>query len=451
MAAATRARRCSPEARIVVVEQGPQVALSVCGLPYWLSGQVPRWQDLIAANPQHLREEQGLELLLEHRATTLDTGGKCLEVLDLRSGRPRQLRYDRLVVACGGRPNRAGLVGGQGDNVFSITNLGDAQRLDDFLRSRRPARALIVGGGYLGLEMCEALTRRGLKVTLLEATSSLLGLHSQLSQAVEHELSRHGVEVHTHTRVDGLEGTLGQPPARARTSCGQSFAADLFFLALGVSPEPGLLKAAGAALGSSGAVKVDRRAATSLASVFACGDCVEVEHRLPGRRAYLPLATTASRLGRVAGQNAAGQTQFFSGALGTVAVKVFELQAAVTGLSLGQAHAWDLTAETIEVATGAASSYYPDAGDSRLSLCVERDSGRILGGQVVANRGAAGRVNVLATAIEAGLRWSDLERLDLAYTPPLAPLWDPLFLAARSRHRHTQEKELMWEKGGSWV
>lgn len=426
MAAATRARRLDPEARITVIERFPEVSVGLCGLPYLISGELAHESQLLAATPTYLVEELGLELLTEHEAVLLEPRARTVLCRSLPRGLEREVGYDGLIVAVGGRPRRD-LPGAR--LAFSLNTLEDARRLLIRL-SQRPTQAVIVGGGYLGLSMAEAFHRRGLPITLVEQKESFFDLPRSLHAILAQRMQRAGISLRLGTGCRGI--------ARDEVELeGGHLPGDLFMLATGVEPNAELLTAAGARPGESGAVRVDQRAQTSLDRVWAAGDGVEVEHRVTGKASYLPLATTAARLGRLAAQNALGHHQRFGGSLGNVAVKVFGLEVASVGLTLEAATQLGYRAERVELESPTRASYL---GDQRAAFSLVFDAGgRILGAQGVGDEGVAGRIDLLATAIEAELDWSALERLDLVYTPPLAPLWDPVYLLGRQASRLSQE------------
>ncbi|MCA9792823.1 MAG: FAD-dependent oxidoreductase, partial [Candidatus Eremiobacteraeota bacterium] len=426
MAAATRARRLEPQARITVVERFAEVSVGLCGLPHLIAGQIDHESQLLGATPEYLNEELGLELLTEHEAVGLDPRARTVVCRSVHRGVERELAYDSLIVAVGARP-RCNLPGAR--LALSLNSLADGRRWLAKL-AERPRRGVIVGGGYLGLSMAEALHRRGLSVALIEQKETFFGLPPSLHAVLAQEMERVGIRLRLNQVCDGIA------PNAAELDGGHE-PGDLFLLATGVAPNSELLAEAGARLGESGAVRVDQRAQTSLDQVWAAGDGVEVEHRLTGRSTYLPLATTAARLGRLAAQNALGRHQRFGGSLGNVAVKVFGLEVASVGLTLAQANELGYRAERVEVESPTRASYL---GRQRAAFSLVVDAnGRILGAQGVGHEEVASRINLLATAIEAELDWSALEQLDLLYTPPLAPLWDPIYLLGRQASRLSQE------------
>lgn len=422
MAAATRARRRDSQARIQVLEASEEVSVGICGLPFWLAGEVATWRDLVVASRERLESDLKLEVHTRTRVTAIDARRKTVTAAHSRGD--RKFEYDRLLVALGGVPRSGGLPGFTAPNVFTLGGLEDALKLQERLSLHPPRRAVVVGGGYLGIEMAEALVKRGAGVTVLEAGHSLMGLAASLNVALLERLERH-VEVQCGAEVTALRGPgrAGDPVAEAVTRDGRAFAGDLFLVALGVEPNSALLRQAGARASAQGAITVDQRGQTSLSDVFAAGDCVQVQDRVDLRPRYIPLATTAARMGRVVGDNLGGRGARFGGALGTLAVKAFDQEIAHTGHAEGA---------FTEVETSDRSSYYPGVGSLRLRLFYDSRSGRVQGAQGL-GPGAAHWINLVATAIEAEWTLQKLEELDCAYTPPLSPLWNPLYLASRRR------------------
>ncbi len=433
MAAATRARRRCRHSRIQILEASTEVAVGICGLPFWLSGEVPCWSDLLAARRQDLEREGNLEIHTCCRAIAIDPRKKWVEVQQARGY--RRFEFDRLLVAVGGRPRRAGLAGAQAPNVFVLGGLDDARNLEQRLRQQPPRRVVVVGGGYLGVEMAEAFFRRGAQVTLLERRPTLMGLAPPLGRALADSLTPH-LELVCDQEVIGLQSLqpgsrAGDPVGCARTRDGHTYEGDLFLVATGVEPGSELLLEAGARAGERGGVLVDQRGETSLSGVFAAGDCVELRgHHGRGTR-YVPLATTAARLGRVVGDNLVGGGSRYHGTLGTLAVKVFGREVARTGHQDGA---------YVDVETSDRSSYLPGSQPLLLRLFYDPANQRVLGAQAV-GPGASHWINLVAAGVEAEWTWMKLEELDCSYTPPLAPLWHPLYLASRNLSaQETQEK-----------
>jgi NADPH-dependent 2,4-dienoyl-CoA reductase/sulfur reductase-like enzyme len=436
LAAATRARRTAPTLPITVLEQSPHVSLGICGLPYLIGGQIPSLEDLQIMPLARLRQERNLDVRPLNRAEALDLRGRTVKVRDLVRGHLYTLEYERLILAPGGRPRRPAVPGVAGENVFSVYCPEGALALLDWMSRESPRQALVLGAGYLGLEMAEALRRRGLAVHLVERRPELLGgLEPPLQERLVAELERGGVQLWPGRNLEALEGGVAGRVRRALLDGGESLEVDLVVLAAGLTPEPPLLEGLPLRRGAQGGLLVDSRAETSQPGVFAAGDCVEVEHRLTGRRVHLPLAGPAARLGRVAGENAAGGAARYRGALGTVGLRIFGLEVARTGLSRNQARELGIPVQVETVSSPSRARYYPGGGPLQVALVARHPDGRLLGAQAIGPEGAVARVNTVALACQAGLGWRDLEDLEAAYAPPFASLWDPLALAGRLAQR----------------
>lgn len=416
MSAASAARRTDPALEVVVLEATGHVAYGLCGIPYYLAGLVARADDLLAYPRDHFGAARGIDVRCYARAVDLDHPGRW--VTYRHEGRTHRISFSSLVVTAGAAPGRIALPGVPDDRVFTIRTLEDAIALRGLLDAGRVGRALVVGAGYVGLEMAEGLAARGCDVTVVEKLDRVLpNLDPEVAKIVEAH-----VREHVDLRLSTDAGDACDP------------APDLAVLSVGVRPGTGLAAAAGAVTGPAAALLVDERMATSLEAVWAAGDCVAPLHLVTGEPAFVPLGTTANKTGRVAGTVAAGGDATFAGIVGTAVVKVFDLEVARTGLTLDEAVAAGLDAHATDVVHRSRAKYYPGSEELHVRLVHARD-GRLLGGQLVGREGAAARVDVLATALHTRLTVGDIARLDLAYAPPYAPVYDPLIIAAQAATR----------------
>ncbi len=426
MAAATQARRLLPHLEIVALEQGGWTSYSACGIPYLVGGEVEALDDLVVRTPQELRDEHRIDGRLHQEATGLDLDAGTVEVRDHQHRRSYRLAFDRLHLATGARPTRPDLPGIEGDGVRGVQTLEDARALLDLARTARCEDVVVVGGGYIGIEMAEAFVRRGARVALVERGPQLLGnLDADMAARLLRPLEEVGVEVRLGAEVTGFE------PGRLHLAGGTALPADLAVLGLGVTPNAGLAAGAGIATGARGAVAVDRRQRTSAPGVYAAGDCATSFHLVSGRQVHVPLGTGANKQGRVAGTNLGGGYATFPGVVGTALTKVCDLDVARTGLTEREARAagFEPVAATVESTTQA--GYLPDPPPIALKLVAERGTGRLLGGQIVGGRGAGKRIDTIAVALHARLRVDEVVDLDLGYAPPMGTVWDPLAIAAR--------------------
>jgi NADPH-dependent 2,4-dienoyl-CoA reductase/sulfur reductase-like enzyme len=428
MAAASQARRRRPDLEIVALEQGRWTSYSACGIPYLIGGEVLGIERLVARAPKQFRDEFRIDVRLRHEAVAIDTTTQQVEVRDHEhGGRTYTLGYDDLHIGTGAVPMRPDLPGIDGPNVHGVQNLEDADRLLAAVTTQHPARVVVVGGGYIGLEMAEAFLNRGAEVTVVTATPQPMStLDEDMGALVADAMRKHGITVHGNERVDAFE------PDAVHTTSGETLPADLVILGTGVAPNTALAVDAGIATGHRGAIRVDRRQRSlSTPNVWAAGDCCESFHRVTGQFVHVALGTVANKQGRVAGINLGGGYATFPGVVGTAITKLCAMEVARTGVTEKEAIAagFEYVAVTIDSTTKA--GYYPGAQPMKVKLLAERQSGRVLGAQIVGNEGSAKRIDVIATAITAGMTAEDMTALDLAYAPPFSPVWDPVLIAAR--------------------
>ncbi|MFI5100394.1 MAG: FAD-dependent oxidoreductase [Actinomycetes bacterium] len=447
ISAALRARELDPSSQVTVVVADAYPNYSICGIPYYVSGEVTHWSDLAHRTHADL-EATGMTLRLDTRATRIDVDG-CRVALHGPDGVEKWLEYDELVVGTGALPVRPPIDGlevlGVEDGVHLLHSMGDTFALTDSLDRIRPRTALIVGAGYVGLEMAEGLTTRGIAVTQVEMLPEVLPtVDPEMGSLVHAELETHGVTVYTGTTVTRITRTE-DPGARLRVEGhghdGERlrWEADLVLVVVGVRPDTDLLTHAGALTGPRGAVMVDETMATGLPHVWAAGDCVVTHHRLLGV-AYLPLGTTAHKQGRVAGENALGGDARFAGSLGTQVVKVFDLVAARTGLREHEALAAGYVPATTQTSPDDHKAYYPGAQPIAIRVTGDTGAGRLLGAQLVGGRGTetAKRVDIYAAALFQDMTVDGMSELDLSYTPPLGSPWDAVQMAAQAWVREHQ-------------
>jgi NADPH-dependent 2,4-dienoyl-CoA reductase/sulfur reductase-like enzyme len=444
MSAASKARRLNPDLEIVVYERTGFVSYGSCGLPYYVSGLIEDHNTLVVRTPAQFAKRD-IQVHLHHEVTEVDTENRRVLVDDLlgarsetfaqqRSGpfaQQRYERYDKLLFATGGRPILLPDFSlGDLDGVFVMRAVEDGVATRDFVQRERPRHAVVIGAGYIGLEMAESFHELGLETTVIGRRPQVLKrFDADMAQLVQDELESKGIRLSLGDEVKALEGDA-QGRVRRVVSSKDTFEADLVLLAMGVQPNAALAEEAGVALGETGAIATDSQMRTNLPDVFAAGDCAEAYHRITGRGDYIPLATTANKQGRVAGTNLGGGQAEFEGMVGTAITKVLDVYAALTGLSEKEALALGYRVQSTTIQAGSRAHYYPRVRPMHVKLVVEEGSGRLLGGQIVGDQGAGPRIDVLATALQQGMTVEELSRLDLAYVPPIAPVWDPLLVAA---------------------
>ena len=448
ISAALRARELDPSADVTVIAADAYPNFSICGIPYYVSGEVTHWRNLAHRTAADL-EATGMRLRLDTTARQLDVPGREL-LVTAPGGTEDVISYDKLIIGTGALPVRppiSGLTGpgalGAADGVHLLHSMGDTFALMRTLEDTAPAAAVIVGAGYIGLEMADALVTRGLSVTQMEQLPEVLPtVDPGLGTLVHGQLARHGVDVLTGTTVRQVSRAASADAGRLRvdatTAAGQAVTrpADLVLVVVGVRPDADLAASAGAATGIRGAITVDRAMRTSLPDVLAAGDCVTTWHRLLGD-SYLPLGTTAHKQGRVAGENALGGNREFAGSLGTQVVKVFDHAAARTGLRDHEAVRAGFDPVTVESHADDHKAYYP--GNHRITMRVtgDRATGRLLGMQLFGHRHAevAKRIDIAATAIFHSMTVDAMSDLDLSYTPPLGSPWEAVQMGTQAWSR----------------
>ncbi len=425
ISAALRAREVDPSWHVTLVVADSFPNYSICGLPFFLSGETPRWESLAHRTRTEI-ESRGIELLLDTVAERVDASEHKL-LVRLTNGAERTLPYDRLVIGTGAVPMAPPIRGLDTAGVYLLHTMAESFAVHNHLTARSPKSAVIIGGGYIGLEMADALRVRGLSVTVFEATPTVLQtVDAELGRLVQGELQRHDVDVRTSSVVESIERAPSSVIVRGTHE--QRVEADFVLVVTGVRPQTELGRACGVSLGARGALRVSRRMETNVADVFAAGDCVETYHRLLDEPTYIPLGTTAHKQGRIAGENAVGGDAEFRGILGTQVVKIFEVVAGRTGLRDDEAKRGGFSPWTHETVTWDHKAYYPGASQLRIRVTGDRRSRRLLGAQLLGHYGAevSKRLDVFATALFHAMTADDVAHLDLSYTPPLGSPWDPV-------------------------
>ncbi|MCB1248550.1 MAG: FAD-dependent oxidoreductase [Acidimicrobiales bacterium] len=427
MAAAAQARRMRPDAtdlEIVAFERGTRTSFAACGIPFRVGGLVPELDDLVARSPEEHRARSQIDVRTRHDVLGIDLDARTVEVRDLERDETLVEPFDQLLIGTGARPIRPPLPGIDLDLVHGVQNLDDAEHLLGHASSGC-RRVVVVGGGYIGLEMAEAFCMQGMEVIVVEAAPQVMRtLDDDMGALVHDAMVRHGIEVRTGVAVEGFE------PDRVLTSEGP-VPADVVVLGIGVQPNGELAAAAGIETGVRGAIRVDRRQRTTAEGVWAAGDCCESVHLVSQQRVHVALGTVANRQARVAGINIGGGYASFPGVIGSAVTKLCSTEIGRTGLTEAEARAASFEPAAATITAKTRAHYYPGAEDLRVKLVAERGTGRLLGGQIVGGEGAAKRIDVVATAITAGMTAAQLAETDLSYAPPFSPVWDPVLIAAR--------------------
>lgn len=433
MSAASQARRLKGpgELEIVAFERGHFTSFSACGIPYWVGGDVPDRDDLIARTPEEHRARD-IDLRLRTEVTEIDVAGQRVRARDVDSGTESWTSYDKLVIATGARPVRPDLPGADTPGVHGVQTLDDGQALLQTLARARGRRAVVVGAGYIGVEMAEALINRGFEVTVVNRGKEPMStLDPDMGRLVHRAMEGLGITLVNDADVTKVL-TAADGTIRAVATPDAEFPADVVVLGIGVRPETTLARAAGLPLGSHGGLLTDlAMRVRGHENIWAGGDCVEVLNLVSGRDQYVPLGTHANKHGQVIGSNAGGGYATFPGVVGTAVSKVCNLEIARTGLREKDARRAGLQFEAVTVESTNRAGYYPGASPMTVKMLAERRTGRLLGVQIVGTEGAAKRVDIAAVALTARMTVEEMTALDLGYAPPFSPVWDPVLVAAR--------------------
>ena len=423
--AAAKARRLSAEAQITILESGADISFANCGLPYYIGGDIESRSKLILQSPESFNEQYQTDVHIYTTATEIDRKNKIVHAIDSRTGEKKVYEYTKLILAQGGKPIAPPIPGAEQDHVFQLWTLGDMDKINSFIENSEPKTAVVVGGGFIGLEMAEALVKRGMKVSVVEMMPHVMAImEAEIAGFIQEEMVSYGVDVLTNKAVSDIGGNS------VTLKDGSRVDADMVLLSIGVRPTLKLAQDAGLDIGQAGGLLVDSTLKTSDDDIFAAGDMVELEHRVHGKKVRIPLAGPANRQGRIAAENALGRRHEYKGSIGTSIVRVFEAVAGTTGLSLKGARAAGLNADAIVVHKEHHTSYYPGSEQVTILVVYDRETGVVLGGQTAGYAGADRRLDVLATAVATKLTVSDLADMDFAYSPPLGTANDAMNMAA---------------------
>ncbi len=432
--AAARARRLSETCEITVLERGPHVSFANCGLPYFVGGEIPNEEDLLVQTPKSLHARFNLDVRVNSEVVSINRESKVVNVRELTNGREYALPYDALVISTGAAPLTPPIPGIQREGHFVVRNVPDVVRIKSWISGNKDTRAVVVGGGYIGLEMAEQLVRHGgVSVSLVEALPQVMApLDPEMAAWLHLELKQQGVELCTGSAVAAFEAPTDAEPARASIVVlkdGRRLPADVVVLGMGVKPESTLAKAAGLEIGGRGGIRVNECMQTSDPAIYAVGDVVEVRDVVTGEWSLIPLAGPANRQGRIAADNIMGRSSAYHGTQGTAVLRLFGLTAGCTGANEKTLRAAGRSFQALHLHPASHAGYYPGAEPIAMKVLFDPSTGRLLGAQAVGRDGVDKRLDVLATALKAGMTMDDLAELELAYAPPFGSAKDPVNLA----------------------
>lgn len=428
MSAASRAKRHQPNLRVTVLEMTRDVSYSACGMPYNIADPQRDMDDLVVREAAVFEKKQGIRVRLRHEVRRIDPESRRVEGADA-DGRPFSIPYDRLLIATGASPILPEIPGIKLPGVLVLKNLEDGRRLKHYLSDRKIDRVVIIGMGYIALEMCEALAARGIAVDMIKPRPGLLPwMDPELSARVRAELEAHGVGIHDGRDVENITAASGGGFKVGASD--MAIPCDMVIVAAGISPNSRIAADAGLETGPMGAVSVDATLRTSNPNIYSAGDCADAFHVVTGKRVWIPLALRANRAGWAAADNICGIETRLSGIAGTAVFKVFDLEVACTGLTQNEATTAGFLPEIVTIKTRSRAHAHPGSASIHVQLVGDRETGRLLGAQMVGREGCAHRINAAAVALHAHMTVADFSQSDLAYAPPFGPVWDPLLTAA---------------------
>ena len=427
LSAASAARRLKKNLSVTVYEKTGYISYGSCGLPYYIGGLVEQPEDLVTFTPEQLVQSRDITVHIHHEVTQIDRLRKLVTVRNLDTGTQFESPYDKLVIATGASANMPDLSGAEKAGIFTVRHVEDGIAIRNELEHCRK-QVVIIGAGYIGLEMAAELAASGHSVTILEAMPSLLPSQpAEYADLVRNALTSNGIRLETGVSVLGFAGS--ERVCSVQTALGE-YPADIVIVSAGVHPNSGLAAQAGLPLGLRNAIAVNDMMQTADPDIYACGDCAETFLMIDHSPAYIPLGTTANKQGKIAGMNIGGRTQHFRGVLGSQITKVFDLYLGSTGLTEAAAHAHGFDCASCSITKSDRASYYPGGVDTRLTLVFEKKTGRLLGAAAIGGESVSGRLNVLAAAITSGMTLEQLNTVDFVYAPPVAPVYDPILIAA---------------------
>ena len=443
-ASQARRRRGPEDLTIVAFERGHHTSYAACGIPYLVGDVVHEAERLVARAPEVFRDKYAIDVRIRHEVTAIDPERRTVTVRDLDGGSDSEERFDQLVVATGATPIRPKLPGADAAGIHGVQVLDDGVALRRRLAGGGVARAVVVGGGYIGLEMAEALVRQGVEVALVEqAAQPMSTLDPDMGALVADAMRQMGIALYLEEAATAFETAGGEVTAVVTSA--RTLPADLVILGLGVRPNTDLARQAGIPVGPTGGIVTDRRMRSPLAGVWAAGDCVETFHRVSRRPVAIALGTHANKQGRVVGINIGGGYATFPGVVGTAVTKICELEISRTGLGEAEAAAAGFETESVAVDSKTRADYFPGATRMKTKLIVERRSGRLLGAQIVGRENAGKRIDALAIALWNEMTVEEMTGLDLAYAPPFSPVWDPVLIAARKAAERVEETQSLYK------
>jgi NADPH-dependent 2,4-dienoyl-CoA reductase/sulfur reductase-like enzyme len=431
MSAASKLRRLDPKKEIIVFEKGVHTSYSACGMPYFIAGQVPSAEQLVARTPEVFRKKQNIDVRTEHDVLEIDVNSKWVKVLNLEDQKSFTEHYDELLIATGTSPVIPDIKGVDAEGVFALSSLHSGIKVFDYIKNNRPQNAVIIGGGYIGIEMAEALLARKMNVALIDVAPQLMTtLDADMAELISNFMQEEGVKVYLEEKPDTIHKDSMNRVKTVITNK-REVKADMVIIGVGIRPNSAIAGAAGLELGVSNAIRINKQMETSVPNVWAAGDCAESYHLLKKMPVFVALGTVANKHGLVAGSNIYGGSEEFPGVLGTAITKFNAMEISRSGLSEKEAKELGIDYASAKIESTTASAYYPSSEKITVKMLAERESMRLIGGQIVGMPGSGKRIDTIATAIYSKMTVQELMFMDLSYAPPFSQVWDPVQIAAR--------------------
>ena len=426
--AAARIRRLDETAQIIVLERSNYVSYANCGLPYFIGGVIREQAELTLQTPQSFWERFHIDVRVRNEAVDIDVKSKTVAIRRLDTGEIYHEQYDKLLLSPGAKPVVPHLPGVTSDRIFSLRTVEDTLRIRKFIEEYKPATAVLVGGGFIGLEMAENLTAMGISVTVIQRSNQLFApMDADMASFIHAQMRSHGVKLELEKTVTGFSSKGGKPVTMIKDS--EPISSDMVLLGVGVEPDTVLAEKAGLALGIRGAVAVNEYMETSVPDIYAVGDAVEVSHFVTGKKSLISLAGPANKQGRIAADNICGGNSMFKGTQGSSVIKIFEMTGAVTGINEKTAEAAGIVYDKVVLSPVSHAAYYPGGQTMYMKVLYEKETLRLLGAQIAGYEGVDKRIDVIAAAIRAGMTADKLAELELAYAPPYSSAKDPVNMA----------------------
>lgn len=426
--AAARIRRLDETAQIIVLERSNYVSYANCGLPYFIGGVIREQAELTLQTPQSFWERFHIDVRVRNEAVDIDVKSKTVAIRRLDTGEIYHEQYDKLLLSPGAKPVVPHLPGVTSDRIFSLRTVEDTLRIRKFIEEYKPATAVLVGGGFIGLEMAENLTAMGISVTVIQRSNQLFApMDADMASFIHAQMRSHGVKLELEKTVTGFSSKGGKPVTMIKDS--EPISSDMVLLGVGVEPDTVLAEKAGLALGIRGAVAVNEYMETSVPDIYAVGDAVEVSHFVTGKKSLISLAGPANKQGRIAADNICGGNSMFKGTQGSSVIKIFEMTGAVTGINEKTAEAAGIVYDKVVLSPVSHAAYYPGGQTMYMKVLYEKETLRLLGAQIAGYEGVDKRIDVIAAAIRVGMTADKLAELELAYAPPYSSAKDPVNMA----------------------